>query len=456
MAGSSLVAPGLAQADGEIQVVEQRAESDFPNGIKFFVEARSPDEIDDIRVFFKKLGQSSRSAYRTVDFQPGTDVQGESAIQSGRSGEYIPPGTRIAYSFEIHDKSGRVLHTEDQVFVYLDNRFDWKTISRGLITLYYYDNQEKAQQMLDAAGQTLDHMGPILGIEPTDPLHIVTYDNYDDMKVALPFRSQATSEQLITQGTAFTDERVLLVHGGDPEYLGTTSHEFTHLLVADAAGRAIAKVPSWLNEGLAEYANIEPSNQYDVYLAQAIASGQVRPLWFQGTFSGTPRDIIVAYGQGKSVVNFMITTYGGEKMAELIKALKKTFDIDAALEQVYGFNQYGLDAAWRKSKGIEVLPPPADQQQQQQSSTAEVPTLAPTPTWTPTPGPQPTDTPVPTPTTSSEVSGNQQPTQASPGCSAPSYPGGTVLDVAMLMLLSGPLGLLSVGALRRRKVRQSQ
>lgn len=370
---------------------------------------------------------------------------------SGRSGEYIPPGTRIEFSFEIRDQGGRVLRTDDQVFIYLDNRFQWQTVSDGLITVFYYGDRERAQVMLEAAQQTLERMGPILGIEPDEPLHIVTYIDYSDMADALPFRSQATSEQLITQGTAFTDERVLLVHGGDGSFLGTTSHEFTHLLVADAAGRAIARVPSWLNEGLAEYGNVGASEEYGAYLDRAIANGQVRPLWHQNTFSGTPIEIIIAYGQGESVVEFMVSTYGDEKMAELVRALKRTFNIDDALLEVYGFDQYGLDSLWRQHLGLPVLPPPEERQQPQQQSTVLPPTRAPTivPVLTPD-FQQPDDTPVPAPTTSPAATGSQEPPQPSAGCNAPGHPGSEVMDLAVLMLLGGPLGLLWVRGLRRR------
>jgi hypothetical protein len=444
------IAATPARANSEIEVVEQRAESDFPNGVKFFIEARSPDEIDDIRVFFKKLGQSSRSAYRAVEFQPGTQVRGESRILSGRSGEYIPPGTRIEYSFQVSDKGGRVLRTEDQVFVYLDNRFEWETASDGLITVYYYGNEDQARMMLETAQEALERMGPILGIDPEEPLHIVTYSNYSHMSDALPFRSQATSEQLITQGTAFTEERVLLVHGGEGNFLGTTSHEFVHLLVADAAGRALTKVPTWLNEGLAEYGNIDTSDEYRPYLNQAIANGRVRPLWHQITFSGTPLEIITAYGQGESVVEFMISTYGGEKMAELISALKRSFDIDASLEEVYGFDQYGLDSRWRQHMGMEILPPPENRQAPQQATATTPPTLAPTPTRTPTSVPQSPATPTPTPTAGLDETGSQPPPQASTGCSAPNHQGGLVVDLAVLVVMGGPLTMLSARTLRRR------
>jgi hypothetical protein len=438
VSGGYFLPGAAARADGEeIEILSQRAESNFPDGVRFFIEARSPDEIKEVRVFFTKLGQTSRSAYRIVEFEPGKSISGESVILSGRSGEYIPPGSRIEYSFEIRDKAGRVHRSEEKVFIYLDNRFEWKTVSDGLITVFYYGGAEsRAQTMLETAQETLQRMGPVLGIQPEDPLHIVTYTEYRDMADALPFRAEAVQEQLITQGIAFTEERVLLVHGFDSTYVGTTSHEFTHLLVADATGRAIGRVPSWLNEGLAEYGNVGGSEDYDQYLRRAIATGRLRPLWHQATFSGTPEEIIIAYGQGKSVVEYMLATYGTEKMAELIDALKQTFDIDKALEQVYGFNQYGLDSEWRISLGVEPLPPPEASQSQ------VLPTPTPTPASTPTATPEPTPMPEPSPAASTE--------NRAVGCSAPSHPGKMVADLALLALLGGPLAMLYFRTLRRR------
>ncbi|MDA0733033.1 MAG: peptidase MA family metallohydrolase [Chloroflexi bacterium] len=448
---TTLATSDAVHANGDqIVVVSQSAVSDFPNGVKFFIEATSPDEIDDIRVTFKKLGQSNRSGYRVVDFEPGTEITGESLIPSGSGGEFIPPGTRIEYSFEIRDKTGRTLRTEDQVFVYLDHRLEWQTLSDGLITLYYNDTviDGRAQAILEAAQETLQRMGPILGIDPKDPLHIVTYGDYGSMVEALPFRAQAVRDNLITQGTAFSEERVLLVLGAGSDYLGTTSHEFTHLLVADAAGRATAKFPSWLNEGLAEYGNIEPGEEYDRALSRAIENGRLRPLWFQATFSGTPDDIIIAYGQGKSVVEFMLSNYDEQKMADLVVALKRTFDIDTALQETYGFDQYGLDTEWRKSLGLEPLPEPEDRVAQQQATPTPPPTSILAATAAPTISAQETAVPVPA-NTPEPV--EQDTNQASPGCSAPSHSGNSVTDLAMLALLGGPLAMLTARGIRRRR-----
>ncbi len=437
---------GVVHADkGNIQVREAKAESQFPDGIKFSVSADSVDGIDDIRVFFSKVDQQGRSAYRSVDFEPGSSVAGESLLPSGSGGDYFPPGTKIEYSFEVRDKAGGVLRTDSQEFVYQDNRFDWRTVTEGLITVYYYGEyvEGRAVTVLEAAKENLEKMLPVLGIAPTEPLRIVSYNNYRHMSSALPFRSQAVSEGLQTQGMAFSDERVLLVHGFDPTVTGTVSHEFTHLLVGEAAGPALSQVPSWLNEGLAEYGNIDPTDDYDAALRYGIFTRRIKPLWYQGAFVGTPEDIIIAYGQGRSVVNYMIDNYGQERMAALFPVLQRTLDIDQALLEVYGFDQYGLDSAWRETIGLEPLPSPEELEAQAKEGIVE-------------PEPEPIEASAEDADEAGEepvaaAGEGEEETDAkpsSPGCSAPASNSGS--SMGMLLLIGAPLGLVALPRLRRR------
>ena len=425
----------------EIEVLAVSAESDFPNGVRFFIEAESPDEIDSIRVFFKKMGQTSRSSYRAVEFQAGTAISGESLLLSGRGGEYIPPGTRIEYFFEIRDTADRVFRTEPKTLVYLDETLDWQTLTDGLVTVYYEgdDADQRADKVLKSAQLSLGRMRPVLGIEPSDPLHIITYSNYADMSRALPFRAQAVTEQLITQGMAFGEERVLLVYGFAATVENTTTHEFTHLLVADAAGRMIGQVPAWLNEGLAEYSTGTLDVSFARSLEAAIARGEVRPLWHQKTFSGTPSEIITAYGQGNSVVTYLIDTYGVEKIGEMLVALKGTLDMDSAMQQVYDFDQRGLDAQWRIFLGLEPLPPePEPQSEVDPAATARPlpPTIAPVSAATPKSPPE---------SAVSNVNPDGRETaKHSPGCNAPAHGAAVVTDLAMLLLLGGPLAMIGM------------
>lgn len=452
--------------EGNIQVVDAKAESQFPDGIRFSVTASSVDEIDDIRVFFSKVDQKGLSAYRSVDFEPGTNVFGESLLPSGSGGDYFPPGTMIEYSFEVRDKAGGVVRTESQEFVYQDNRFEWETVVEDLITVYYYGEyvRERAETVLDAAKQNLEKMLPVLGIAPTEPLRIVSYNNYRHMAPALPFRSQAVSEGLQTQGMAFSAERVLLVHGFDPTVTGTVSHEFTHLLVGEAAGPASSQVPSWLNEGLAEYGNIDPTDDYDAALRYGVFTRRIKPLWYQGAFGGTPEDIIIAYGQARSVVAYMINTYGEERMASLFPVLRRTLDIDAALLEVYGMDQFGLDSAWREFLGLEPLPSPEELASQIREAAEGSDSEDPEAEGTEAEGDEgdsgraeePTTLPEVTPEVEDDAEGSAseedpdaEGDSSSPGCSAPAS-GNASTGLGMLLLLGAPMGLIALPRLRRR------
>ncbi|MCI0785936.1 MAG: hypothetical protein J4O03_11605 [Chloroflexi bacterium] len=444
LAGSALVTAGTVTAgDGDIEVLEMSAESRFPDGIRFTITVRSTDEIDDIRVIFRKVGGPRGSAYRVFEFEPGTLITAD-AFLKGAGNNYIPPGTKIEYSFEIRDKGGGVHRTPDQEFIYDDIRFEWQTVSDGLITVYYSeaDGEDMAQTVLEAAQGALERMAPTLGIEPIEPLRIVTYSNYTNMESAIPFRSQAVRDQLRTEGIAFTDERVLLVHSRDASVKGTVAHEFIHLLVAEATGRANAVVPSWLNEGLAESGNEFAGEDYAAALRYGAETGQLNPLWYQRTFVGTPEQIIIAYGQGESVVNYLISEYGARSIARLLKTIRVTLDIDEALQEVYGFDQHGLDAQWREAIGLEPLPTPESPEAKSQPvpATENPPTPTAKPTKIPTAvfSPAPEDTPPP------NTAGSGQDRKASGGCNAPigGADQGAVTDPALPLLLGGLLAML--------------
>ena len=466
----ALAASSLAYADeGDIQVVQATAVSQFPDGILFTVEAESQGIVDEVRVFIKKADQSGRSSYRSIEVEPGEVVSGETLLPvTGGGGDYFPPGTKISYHFEVRDKAGGLVRTDNTDFVYEDSRFEWLTVGDDLITVYYYGEfvEERARIILEAARETMDNMVKVLGIAPTDPLRIVSYNNYRHMVVALPFRSSAVSQDLQAQGMAFSDERVLLIHAFDPTVTGTVSHEFTHLLVAEAAGGSSALVPSWLNEGLAEYGNIDKTDEYDAALRYGIYTRRIRPLWFQQTFSGEPEDILIAYGQGKSVVEFMVRRWGEDKIKTLFEALRHSRDIDTALVRVYGVDQHGMDSAWRRSLGLDPLPPPEEFRSREEAAESEsTPVVEETTSDSTSPvaaeeqQPQAEATQAPAATESEAEDTEAQPqatvapqddepSGSSSPCSAPP-PGASTIGLGMLGLLAAPFTLAGIPFLRR-------
>ena len=446
---SSSVSGVLAGGD-EIEIVSHEVTADFPEAITFKVTATSPDPIEEIRVFYKPLG-SNRSVYNYLETdEPGTLVNGEFVMRTGTAATHKPPGTVFRYSFEIRDSAGRVLRTDEQDFLYMDDSLEWSSLSEGLLTVYYFGAfvESRARTVLETIQKTTTEMGRVLGIEPKEPINIVAYSNYRDMARALPFRSQAVREDLETQGMAWSEERVLLVLISGTTVMGIASHEFTHILVGEATGRGYTAVPAWLNEGLAEFGNLDPAPNYDWALNYAIFTRRLKPLSYLDTFGGTPDDIVIAYGQGKSVVQYLIEVYGEAKMAELMKEFNTARSADQALQQVYGFDTYGLDSQWRRAIGLDPLPAPDELSRRLTSDRSS--TTAGESDAIEAPSPEAQVTPAAdveqTPQEPAVEEGNVR----TRSCSAPAEnSAGLPMDAAALALMAGPMALSMRWVLRR-------
>ncbi|MDA1189357.1 MAG: peptidase MA family metallohydrolase [Chloroflexi bacterium] len=289
-----------------------------------------------------------------MDFEQGMLVNGDLFWRTNTGASYIPPSTFITYNFEIEDSAGNTLITTPEILPYHDSRFEWIEISNGPVTVAYHGPvATRAQAILDVIIQTLDKMGPVLGAETLTPIRVAIYNNQAEMLQALPPRSAAVGRELITEGQAFSDIGTLLVLAGGRLALGTASHEVTHILVYRAGDSVIRGVPSWLNEGLAEFGNVDPGFSYDIALEFAIGTDRLIPIVFTQTLPGVPEDVIIYYGQSRSLIRYMIQKFGPEKMQELMAALKNGTTMDSALTEVYGMDRLGLYNLWLKALGAD-------------------------------------------------------------------------------------------------------
>ena len=425
------VPPGYASAQSNVSINEHGVENQFPDGLRFHISASSESRIEEIRVYVRKLGQSSRSSYRSVEFEPGQSISGEVLFRSKTANEYIPTGTHLSYYFQILTADGASTETAPQSVVYLNTGLDWQTASAGLINVYYYHHNDqsetRANAVLNVAAGTYEFMAPILGVELTEPMSIVVYSDYSHMLDALPPASRVAAQQLRTLGKAFTNERTLLVDGSLSNILSTAAHEFTHLLVADAAGSAYTGVDSWLNEGLAVYSERDPDSEFNRYIARAIQRNDVPPLTGLATFAGTPDETLRNYGQGYSVVSFMLDTYGPNAMADLFAVLRTLRSTEKAVAAVYELTIHELDNQWRQSVGLPVA----------SLVTPALPPLQVPATSRPnSPPPTLTTTDLPTPAA---------------GCYAPVEGSHAGIELSAMALLTLPVGLGSLLAIRRRR-----
>jgi len=105
--------------------------------------------------------------------------------------------------------------------------------------------------------------------------------------------------------------------------------------------------------------------------------------------TGDPDKVTLFYGEAWSLVSFMVKEYGDAKFAQLYAVFKDGSTTDNALQEVYGFNQDGLEDAWRASLGLAprqraTATPTATPAGGQPSPTATRPAGQPSPTAAPT------------------------------------------------------------------------
>lgn len=354
--------PTYVSADSnDIEILSHSVTSQFPDGLKFAVTAKSTTQIVEVAVRFK-VGHQKSGVYEYFEFVPSEDVEASLFWNTNTRAKYIPPGTNINYSFVATNIDGESFETEKGDFTYADVRYEWDEVSEGGITVYYHGPvKARAQAILDSILQTMIYTEPVFGEQQKDSIRVSMYNNVKEMLYALPPNSSTIRKELITEGQAFPSIGTLLVLGGGRLSVGTASHEVAHILIHRAGDSVYGNVPAWLDEGLAELANVSPSFSYDIALDFAVHSGRLLPITSMPRLPGNPEDVIIFYGQAKSVVEFMVIRYGVGDMRTLMSTMKTGVSVDDAIKEVYGVSRVELENLWRDYIGAPpYLPPPDD------------------------------------------------------------------------------------------------
>lgn len=354
LAHGALTASPVA-AQGPPRVIGAPAEENkFPEGMTFTLEVESAAEIKDVRFRYTFLPEN-RSSSAAPEFEPGMRIRATFNLRSGTAQRYIPPGKSLRYSWEVRDTAGNELIIPAKETAFADPRFPWKTVQDGAITLNYYNGgQRDAEVMALIARETVEKAAALMGTGFDFPIKIWAYASRRDFQIAVAHESVSSDPGILGQAHE-PDTFIMVVDRlSSPSALDTARHELTHLVTARAlaAGPYDALYPSWLNEGTSVYMQVSPNDVgYIDSLNKAIKSDTVVPL--KALTAGTRnRNVGLFYGEGYSVVKFLVDTYGAEKFAGMIATFNKTGQLDEAFRAAYGTDQAGIYERWRESVGL--------------------------------------------------------------------------------------------------------
>jgi len=117
-------------------------------------------------------------------------------------------------------------------------------------------------------------------------------------------------------------------------------HEFVHIAVYYAIGdKVVTGLPKWLNEGYAQY----EAGQINEHIRKSVESSlreKVPPTWTQlNTASAMEFGHMNGYGLSVTIVEFLVVTYGIDKLVFLIKESEN-------IETIYGLPENTLEKQW--------------------------------------------------------------------------------------------------------------
>ena len=342
-----LLSPGLVQADGGLKVLQNSAEADFPFRLHFSLSAESAVKITDIRLHYTvdrdSFAQVTSEVY--LEFVPATTIDVQWTWDMRKTGE-LPPETSVEYWWTVSDIDGNMVETIPARVLFEDERYSWQQLTEGKVTVYWYEGKKSfAEEILATAQQAVARLTADTGAYLKKPVKIYVYANPNDLQGAMIYPQEWTG------GVSYSNYGIIAI-GIEPGNLDwgkrAVIHELTHLVIHQMTNNPYNYIPTWLDEGLAMYNEgaLEPT--FIAYLDQAITEDiliSVRSL--SSPFSAYADESYLSYAQSFSLIEYLITTYGHEKMFELLDTFRQGSGYDEALEKVYGFDMDRLNSLWQ-------------------------------------------------------------------------------------------------------------
>lgn len=332
-----------------VKVTSNRISQDFPNKITFSLEGSCAGAV---KTIYLEYGTEEHSVVDKVSrVEPphsnGADINTSYTWEMKKTGS-IPPGATVWWRWRVTDAAGGTFTSPQQTVTWEDSRFSWQIQPSTDMDLYYINQPASLMKELMAGLESnLSRVKLVIEIPKERKPRIYVYSTSEQIKGAMLFAQDWTG------AVAYPSYNIILtaVNSSNLDWAkGAIAHEITHLRVAEAVFGPFGDLPTWLNEGLAEYASTTSPDK--ARLDAAVKDGNlisVRSL--SGSFPSDSDQAHLAYVESRSIVGYLVDSFGWDKMQQLLDIFKDGSTYDNALKKIYGFDQSSLDSQWKASIG---------------------------------------------------------------------------------------------------------
>ena len=352
LALTPIAAPAPAAA-GSITAGETRIESEDPRTIGFRVSVEAESSLESARFTYKVLNPDGNvGGEGDGEFVPARETDITFTLETNNGTRYIPVGSEFVLSWELTDRDGTTVVTEEESFIFLDGRYDWQSRTEGAVTVFWYgNNEDNALTASEATRSSLEETGALLNAEVPYPVKVMVWASESDGDLSRQPRGESFDSQIVTGGQRVAPDLIFVFTPN----VDVVRHEAAHIVTKVAGDGAFTRVPSWLDEGTAVYMQTDSGRGYSSAVGFAISSGTTLNLRSLQSPANVPSLVNLFYGQSWSTVEFLIDEFGAEKFAQLYATIQAGTATDGALEEIYGVNQDGLYNLWREKNGLQAI-----------------------------------------------------------------------------------------------------
>lgn len=232
--------------------------------------------------------------------------------------------------------------------------FKWMVMESQHLNLYYEPEfADLAQLAVQYLEEAYTHISQVMHHElSTKPPIVIFKSHYE-------FEQTNIVQDFLPPGVAGFAEplryRMVIPFNGDlDEFRNVLTHELMHIFQYDVlykgpikrlSSNPLSSPPTWIMEGLAEYSTEEMSTIDEMVLRDAVLTDELIPLKIMDAQWGMG-NVFLAYKQSHSLMQYIATNYGPEKISRILRAWDSQNDTDKLLKRLIDLDMEDLDERW--------------------------------------------------------------------------------------------------------------
>jgi hypothetical protein len=342
----SLGFTSMPQAQSGFNVTNVNISYNFGQQITFLAQLTSSVPIKQAFISFREVtDQNTRVVPLTLN------ADGSTTYQYDASQHLIPPFATIEFSYQATLTNNQSVTSGPFYFRYDDNRFAWKQLSDGSVTVHWYNGDDVfGQAALDAARAGLQGISQTFPVSLNSPVDVYIYTNYDDLVSSLTLGGRQWEAGHADPSLGIG---MLAVAPSDTQSIDLQQlvpHELTHIMLYRFLGDGFNRLPTWLEEGIASMEELYPNPDYASALDAASKNNSL--LSFSDLCVSFPADsgrAYLAFAESQSFVRFLRDTYGNTGIVALTQAYADGLDCDLGATRAVGVPLNQLEMRWRET-----------------------------------------------------------------------------------------------------------